>query len=253
MIHAYFRFYEELNDFLPLEKRKIEFEHIIKARSSVKDVIESIGVPHSEIDLILVNYNSVDFNYIVQDDDRISVYPVFESFDISEVTHLRPKPLRDPKYVLDVHLGKLARYLRMLGIDSVYENSFSKDEIINISLRQKRTILTRDRNLLKKNEITHGYWIRSEDPIEQTKEVIFRFHLESEIKEFSLCLECNYPLQPISKAEIINSLPPKVFNYHNEYYVCKSCGRNYWRGTHYEKMKKLLSRILPDKQYPRVS
>jgi len=249
MIRAYFRFYEELNDFLPFNNRKIEFEFIVKSRSSVKDVIESMGIPHSQVDLVLVNNNSVDFNYIVQNNDRISVYPVFESFDISEVTHLRPQPLRSPKYLLDVHLGKLARYLRMLGIDSVYENNFTKDEIVSISLEQNRTILSRDRHLLMRKEITHAYWIRSEYPVEQIKEVIHRFHLEHEIKEFSLCMECNYKLEPVKKAEVFDTLPPKVRDYHHEYYVCKFCGRIYWPGTHYVNMKKLLSQILPD-EYP---
>src|SRR3972149_748976 len=135
---AYFRFYEELNDFLPPEKRKIKFEHPFFCRASVKDIIESLGVPHTEIDLILVNGKSVDFSYIINDKDEISVYPVFESFDISEVQHLRAKPLREPKFVLDVHLGALAKYLRMTGFDTVYHNNFEDVEIIKVSLSQKR-------------------------------------------------------------------------------------------------------------------
>ena len=110
-----FRFYEELNDFLPEEKRKVRFAHQFIDRASVKDMIESLGVPHIEIDLILANGKSVEFSYIVEDKDDISVYPVFESMDITDVQHLRSKPLRDPKFIADVHLGSLVKYMRMLG------------------------------------------------------------------------------------------------------------------------------------------
>ncbi len=175
MLKVYLRFYEELNDFLPEKLRKIKFEKEFSGRQSVKDLIESTGVPHSEIDLILVNGISVDFNYLIKNDDEISVYPVFESFDISNITHLRSKLLRIPKFIADVHLGDLARYLRIIGIDTFYKNNISKNEIIKISLEEKRAILTKDRDLLKRNEITHGYWIRNSDTIEQVEEIIQRF------------------------------------------------------------------------------
>jgi len=243
MHKAYFRFYEELNDFLPIEKRKIEFEHKFIDRTSVKDMIESIGVPHIEIDLILVNGISVDFNYIVKDEDKISVYPVFESFDISEVTHLRSKPLREPKFIADVHLGNSARYLRMLGIDVHYQNKIEKEKIISISLNEKRAILTKDKNLLKRNEITHGYWIRNSNPVEQVKEVIERFHLQKEIKEFSRCLDCNSILEKIEKEKVEEKIPPKVKYFQNEFFICSRCKKIYWKGNHFERMKKLISQI----------
>ena len=160
---AYFRFYEELNDFLPAEKRKIKFEHSFVDRTTIKDMIESLGVPHIEIDLILVNGKSANFSYLVKDKDEISVYPVFESLDISDVQHLRPNPLREPKFVLDVHLGKLARYMRMFGFDTAYKNNFADDDLIKISLNEKRTILTKDKEILKRNDVTHGYWVRNEN------------------------------------------------------------------------------------------
>lgn len=240
---VFFRFYEELNDFLPEVKRKTRFEHTYLNRTSVKDMIESIGIPHTEIDLILVNGKSVGFNYIVQPNDEISIYPVFESFDISELQHLRALPLREPKFVLDVHLGTLARYLRMLGIDSTYKNDFTKDEMINISINQKRTILSKDRNILKRNEITHGYWIRNDDPVNQVKEVIERFHLQNFIKEFTRCLECNSLLTAVNKSEIEGELPPKVKERQNEFHRCTGCNKIYWKGSHYEKMKKLITEV----------
>jgi uncharacterized protein with PIN domain len=243
MHNVFLRFYEELNDFLPEEKKKIRFEHTYLHRTSVKDMIESVGVPHTEIDLILINGNSVGFNYIVQPNDDISVYPVFESFDISEVQHLRNQPLREPKFILDVHLGTLARYLRMLGIDSLYKNDFTKDEIVKISLENKRAILTKDRNLLKRNEITHGYWVRNDELVKQAKEVIERFDLVSSVKEVSRCMECNSILIPVDKKEIENVLPPKVKVQQNEFNRCPACNKIYWKGSHYERMKKLIAEI----------
>jgi uncharacterized protein len=238
---AYFRFYEELNDFLPVEKQKVKFEHSFLGRASVKDMIESIGIPHTEVDLILVNGSSVNFSYIIRDEDDISVYPVFESIDISNIQHLREKPLRESKFIADVHLGKLARYLRMLGIDTSYCNMILKKDIVKISLNEKRTILTKDRNLLKKNEITRRYWIRNGNPVEQVKEVIIRFDLKNQIKEFSRCLDCNQPLIKIDKSDIENELPPKVREYQQEFGRCTKCQHNFWKGTHYSKMKGIIN------------
>ena len=206
----YLRFYEELNDFFLKERKKKRFEHNYIDRTSVKDLIESLGVSHTEVDLILVNGNSVGFDYLINDGDDISVYPVFESLDITNVQHLRPAPLRSPKFIADVHLGALARYLRMMGFDVLYKNDFDDNEIVNLSLSERRAILTRDRGILKRKEVTHGYWIRSTKVKEQVIEVIKRFDLKNIIKEFSRCIECNSVLKPISKSEIIGDLPPRV-------------------------------------------
>ena len=183
MHKIHFRFYEELNDFLPEEKRKVCFAHNYIDRASVKDVIESLGIPHTEVDMILVNSNSVGFDYLINEGDDISVYPVFESLDISDVQHLRPKPLRNPKFIADVHLGKLTRYLRMIGFDVLYENNFEDDEIVKISLEEKRAILTKDLGILKRSEVTHGYWVRCSIVKEQVVEIVKRFDLKKLIKE----------------------------------------------------------------------
>lgn len=236
MHKIYLRFYEELNDFLLIEKRKRRFEHHFIDRTSVKDLIESLGIPHTEIDLILVNGKSVNFRYLINDGDDISVYPVFESFDITDVQHLRAKPLRKPKFVADVHLGRLTKYLRMMGLDVLYKNNFSDNEIVQLSLKERRAILTRDRGILKRNDVTHGYFVRSSKVEEQVKEILNRFHLQKEIKEFSRCIECNELLAPIKKELIINQLPRKVAQSQNEFYQCPSCKKNFWKGTHYQKM-----------------
>jgi uncharacterized protein with PIN domain len=230
------RFYEELNDFLPKDKKKKRFVHNFIDRTSVKDLIESLGVPHTEVDLILVNDISVGFEYIINDAEDISVYPVFESLDISDVQHLRSKPLRNPKFVADVHLGRLTKYLRMMGFDIYYKNDFSDEEIVKISLKERRAILTRDIGILKRTEVTHAYFIRTDKVEKQTEEVIRRFDLQNEIKEFSRCLECNELLKSIKKETIIEQLPPKVSQTHNEFYQCPSCKNIYWKGTHYQRM-----------------
>ncbi len=243
MHKVYLRFYEELNDFLPEEKRKKRFEHHYIDRTSVKDLIESLGIPHTEVDLILVKGNSVNFKYLINDGDDISVYPVFESFDISDLQHLRPKPLRKPKFVADVHLGRLTRYLRMMGLDVIYRNDFEDEEIVELSLKERRAILTKDKGILKRNDVIHGYWIRSTKVEEQVKEVLKRFDLQKEIKEFSRCIECNELLKPIKKETIINQLPPKVAQSQNEFMHCPSCNKIYWRGTHYQRMLTFIRRL----------
>ncbi|MFA3783631.1 Mut7-C RNAse domain-containing protein [Melioribacteraceae bacterium 4301-Me] len=240
---CWIRAYEELNDFLPTNKRKIKFQHIFSGKVSVKDMIESIGIPHTEVDMILVNGLSVEFNYIVQNGDQISVYPEFESFDISGVQKLRPKPLRKPKFVLDVHLGTLAVYLRMLGFDSVWQNYLTDEQIVAISKKEKRAILTRDLGLLKRKEVTRGYWVRNTDPIKQTVEIIQRFDLTKLIKEFSRCLECNGKLKKIAKRKVYHRLPEKVKQNQNSFFVCDNCSKIYWHGTHYDKMKELIRKI----------
>ncbi|HSW52088.1 MAG TPA: Mut7-C RNAse domain-containing protein, partial [Sulfuricaulis sp.] len=156
MSQVQLRFYEELNDFLPPERRKVSFTHELTRRTSIKDLIESFGVPHTEVEVILVNGRSVDFSHIVQPGDRISVYPMFESLDISPLLRLRDKPLREPRFVIDANLGQLARYLRLLGFDVLYRNSFTDREVARIAGEEGRIVLTRDRALLQHKIITHG-------------------------------------------------------------------------------------------------
>jgi len=243
MYKAYFRFYEELNDFLPPGKRKIKFEHQFVDKTTVKDMIESIGVPHVEIDLILVNGNSVDFNYHVVDRDSISVYPVFESLDITDLQHLRPKPLRIPKFILDVHLGKLAKLMRLFGFDSFYDNYYSDEKIVSIALEEKRAILTRDKGLLKRNEVDRGYWLRSTVPEEQLVEVIRRFDLLNEVNEFSRCIECNTILGKIEKNNVIDCIPEKAAKYYDDFTICRNCDKIFWPGCHHDKMKEKMEEL----------
>jgi uncharacterized protein with PIN domain len=244
MTCASFRFYEELNDFLPPARRKVEFEHCFERRASVKDVIESLGVPHPEVELILVNGEAVDFAYIVEDGDRISVYPVFETFNVSPLVRLREAPLRNPRFVIDCNLGRLARYLRLLGFDSCYDNAYTDDDIATISHQQQRTVLTRDRRLLHRKIITHGLFVRATDPREQVREVLRRLDLYDLSRPFSRCTRCNGLLETTAKAEIAEQLQPLTRRHYDDFLRCSECGQIYWQGSHHRRSRALVRAFL---------
>jgi uncharacterized protein len=233
------RFYEELNDFLPPQRRKVDIAHELTRRTSVKDLIESFGVPHTEVEIILVNGRAVDFSYIVQAGDRISVYPVFESLDITPLLRLREKPLRDPHFVIDANLGQLARYLRLLGFDAIYRNDYTDREVAQLASRDKRIVLTRDRALLQHKIITHGYFIRTVKPREQVREILARLDLYRALRPFTRCLRCNGELEEVEKQAVLEQLEPKTRLHYDRFRRCKSCGQIYWRGSHFDRMEKL--------------
>jgi uncharacterized protein with PIN domain len=243
MKQAYFRFYAELNDLIPAERRQVTCSHRFLTHASVKDVIESLGVPHTEIDLILANGESVDFSYMLQDGDYVSVFPVFESLDITPLMRVRPQPLREPRFVLDGHLGRLARYLRMLGFDTLYRNDYADEELARISSEERRILLTRDPGLLKRSVITHGYCIRESDPIRQLLRVLHRFNLFGAITPFVRCLRCNALLQPICKEDILDRLLPMTKEMYDEFQICPECNHIYWRGSHYRRMRQFIERL----------
>ena len=244
MGRATFRFYAELNDFLPPERRKRDIAYEFFGNPTVKDAIEALGVPHVEVDLVLVNGEPVDFSYHLQDGDRVAVYPVFESLDISGVSRLRPKPLREPKFVADVHLGKLVRILRLLGIDVVQPPDPADEELVRISWEEGRILLTRDRHLLKHGGLTHGYYVRSARAVEQAQEVLRRFDLWEEVKPFTRCPVCNGPLEPVRKEEVLDLIPPRTAAWLSEYTRCRGCGKLYWPGTHYGRLRETIERVL---------
>lgn len=236
----WFRFYAELNDFLPEKQRRILFAWQFIGTPSVKDAIEAAGVPHPEIDLILVNGKSVDFDQRVYGGEQVSVYPVFESFDITPLVRLRPAPLRQTKFIVDVNLGKLAAKLRLLGFDTLYRNDFIDSEIVEVSLREQRIILTRDKGLLKYRAATHGYWVRSDDPKRQLQEVVQRLQLKNGFHPFTRCSDCNALLQPVDKALVKARLPDDTWQSVEDFMLCTGCNKIYWRGSHYDRICKLI-------------
>lgn len=239
-----FRFYEELNDYLPEEMRKVWVECSIENEISVGDQIQSLGIPPDEIDLILVNQQSQGFDYLLQDGDRISVYPVFELFDLSEISQLREKPLRNPTFICDVHLGRLCKYLRMLGWDTKYSNHYTPEEMIAISLQEKRIILSRSVQLIRHKEVTHAYWIRSSDPLEQVKDLISKLNISNRADPLTRCLNCNDKLEPVEKQKILPRLEARTDRYYTEFFRCPTCDQIYWKGSHYENMLEFIRQHL---------
>lgn len=196
-----------------------------------------------EVELIVINGESVDFSRVVRDRDRIAVYPIFESIDITPELRVRPQALRDPKFVLDVHLGKLAAHLRMLGLDALYRACYTDPELVRISSAEHRVLLTRDRGLLKHSAVTHGYWLRETDSRRQAAEVVRRFDLAHYIRPFTRCMACNGSIEPVSKEQVRDLLPPRTAELHDEFRQCPQCGRVYWEGTHHERMRRWIGEL----------
>lgn len=244
MARADFRFHAELNFFLSPRQRQVSFSHSFKERASIKDMIEALGVPHPEVDVILVNSEAVDFSYIVKDGDRIDVYPISATTSITPLVSVRPQPLTVPRFVLDVHLGKLASSLRMLGFDTLYRNDYDDEELANISASQSRILLTRDKGLLMRSVVTYGYYVRKTNPDQQIIEVLQRFNLFKKVLPFQRCIRCNGLLRSVSKDSILEHIPQKTTLEIDEFHRCAECQQIYWRGSHYERMQQFVQGVL---------
>jgi uncharacterized protein len=244
MGRATVRFYAELNDLVLPERRFRDSEVEFAGSPAVKDVIESLGVPHGEIDLLLLNGRSAAFGDRLRDGDRVAVYPAFEAFDIADLTSVRAAPLREPRFVLDGHLGRLAAYLRMLGFDVLWQQQPTDADLARISADERRILLTRDLGLLKRTQVTHGLFVRATEPEEQLREIVERLHLQRLARPFTRCLRCNAPLEPVELAAIESELPPRVRERVREVRRCGGCGKLYWAGTHHDRMSALIARVL---------
>jgi uncharacterized protein len=244
MPQAIFRFYAELNDFLPAHLRQADFVHGWCELAAVKDVLEALGVPHPEIDVILVNGHSVGFDHVLHDGDRVSVYPVFEALDVTPLVRLRPRPLRVTRFALDVHLGRLAAYLRLLGFDTLWQRDWQDAALASCAHDEQRLLLTRDRGLLKRREVSRGYCLRSLRPREQLVEVVARFDLAGQAQPFTRCMLCNGMLAPIGSQAARGVVPPDVLDRFATLTRCQACGRIYWPGSHYARMRRLVEETL---------
>jgi len=244
MVNATFRFYEELNDFLAPARRRQAFSVPCAEAATTKHMIEALGVPHTEVELILVNGESADFGRILQDGDRVAVYPRFEAMDVTPLLRVRDYPLREPRFVADAHLGGLARMLRMLGFDTLYDNHFHDDTIVAICEQDGRIVLTRDRELLKRRAVTHGCYVHALKPEAQLKEIVERLDLARSARPFTLCLHCNVPLRPVDKASVVDRLPDRVRMHYDCFSICDMCGRVYWEGSHWLHMRQMLDGVL---------
>lgn len=237
MNQAVFQFYAELNDFLPANKRQYSFVYEFTGRVAIKDTIESLGIPHCEVSRILVNGEPVDFSYILQSGDECSVYPISLSNDRIQYPS---------RFVLDVHLGKLAGYLRMLGFDTLYRNDYEDEELARISSSEERILLSRDIGLLKRSLVTYGYFVRETNPNRQLIEVLRHFDFFKAISPYCRCLHCNGLLEPVAKEIIVDKLPIKTRQTYNEFRQCSSCGQIFWKGTHYQRMQQFIANVLQE-------
>jgi hypothetical protein len=230
-MEATFTFLDELNDFLPHQCRNAAFTLEFEPHQSLKHLIESLGVPHTEFGGVLVNGQEVDPANRLCEGDLVTVSPA-------------DTPLgSEPQFVLDNHLGQLATYLRMLGFDSLYRNDFHDDELALISTRDGRVLLTRDRRLLMRKVIALGYCPHQTDPRKQVVEVLRRFKLLAQVKPFQRCLRCNSPLQVVAKQDIIERLEPLTRQYFDEFHICPDCDQIYWKGSHYGHMLEMITEL----------
>ncbi|HET6485604.1 MAG TPA: Mut7-C RNAse domain-containing protein [Spirochaetia bacterium] len=262
MVSVTVRLYEELGGFLPESRRGTPFTVQCREGTTAKALVEDLGVPHTEVDLLLVNGESVGFGRVLEEMDRVSVYPVFEAWDISGVSKVRPVPLRETRFVLDVHLGKLARFLRMMGFDAAYGTASEDDDLVLQARREARILLSRDRGLLKRRAVTHGYLVRSTDPRRQLAEVLHRFDLARQLQVLSQgagipgqglhatgaarCAICNAPLVRVSADSVAREIPPQVATRYADFSRCPQCSRVFWRGTHWERMQMLAREALAE-------
>lgn len=244
MPHVFVRLYAELNDYLPPECRMKSFTLDVAHPGDVKTVLGLLHVPEDQVDLVLVNGESVDLSHTIVEGDRLSVYPVFETFDIASLGRIRARPLRETRFVLDTHLGKLASHLRMLGFDTLYRTDFQDGQLLEISNSEKRILLSRDRQLIASEQLSRGYRVHGTEPRLQLIEVVHRFDLFGSANPFTRCLRCNTPLLKVQKDDIVGQLPPKTKENFEEFETCPTCQRIYWKGSHYNRMREFVQRVL---------
>jgi len=244
MPEAQVRCYAELSDNLPARQRCTESSFSLEGETTVAELIAALEISSSDVDLILLNGHSVSLDAQVHAGDRVALYPVFESFDISSTQLIRSRPLRVPRFLLDVHLGKLAALLRMVGVDAAYQNHAQDEDLIRQSLSENRVLLSRDRALVTDHRLVRAHAIRSGVPEEQLVDVVGRFQLQELLEPFSRCLKCNSLLIAVPREEVFDFLPPRVRESQTVFHRCPSCLRVYWPGTHQDRMSTFIRRIL---------
>jgi uncharacterized protein len=236
VITAHIRVYAELNDFLSSKQRQTQFVREIRFPTSVKDLLEGAGIPHPEIALILVDDERRSFDYLVDRDCRVAAYPRFHTLSTRETGTLQPKVPPVPGFVLDVHLGRLARYLRLLGFDTLYDNAADDNTLVDRSCDGERILLTRDRGLLMRREVVHGYYVRENEPRKQLAETVRRFKLAAVAQPFTRCMNCNGRLSDVEKVDVEQDLEPGTRRHFDRFWRCQECGNIYWEGSHFERL-----------------
>jgi uncharacterized protein len=235
------RFHGDLNVFLRSKAGDAVIERRLAEKTSIKDVIESCGVPHPEVDLILVDEQTVGFDHTLASDTKVEVFPV--QHRDTDCTKKRLQMIGITRFVSDGHLGRLTRNLRLFGFDVAYRQNADDRQLLEVMTRENRALLTRDRRLLMHGIVQHGYCPRSQNADEQTIEVVRRFNLSELIAPFTRCLQCNAPLEEATKADVIDKLEPLTKIYYDQFRRCPDCKQIYWSGSHFPKLQKRIEEI----------
>lgn len=242
MAEVIFRFYGDLNDFLPPHRRQQDFACPFSGPQSVKHLIEALGVPHPEVAAVLIDGRPAGFEAMPRDGQRVAVYPDFRAL-APDFPPLRP-PLPDPPaFLADNHLGRLARWLRLLGFDTAWDPALDDERLAERAADENRVLLTRDRGLLKRRLVVWGYCPRTTDPRAQLHDVVRRYDLAGRGAPWTRCLRCNGLLRPVDKAAVLDQLEPKTKLYYDAFQQCGDCGQVYWRGSHFDKLVELVKGV----------
>jgi uncharacterized protein with PIN domain/sulfur carrier protein ThiS len=231
---ATFRFDDGLAAFLAKDFRGRSFSYTCARAATLKNAIEALGIPHTEVGGVVVNGEPATLQRIVRENDVIEVHPP----GIEKVGSV-------PIFLADAHLGGLARFLRMLGFDTVHRNALDDAEIRRLASDENRIVLTRDRELLKCREIRRGCYVRALKPENQLQEVAERYGLGPLARPFTLCLHCNLVLEAIDKRAVAHRVPENVLSVHQTFSYCRGCDHVYWPGSHYERMRAALTPLFP--------
>jgi uncharacterized protein with PIN domain len=242
-MHVELRFYAQLNFFIAHAKQQKTFTLELFHPASIKDLIESQGVPHTEIGFLLANGQSVGFDYLLADSDRISVFPDFHTLPVSEISKMNHGFPGEPKFILDGHLGKLASYLRLLGFDTLYPNQADDEELARLAASDRRILLSRDRGLLKRKSVIFGGYVRNTDPQKQIAEVFHRYNLADYLHPFTRCAICNGILIEVLKSSVQADLPQHTRDSIERVWQCVICKKMYWRGSHMAGIERLFTEI----------
>lgn len=239
---ANFEFFGSCLDFV----NNTIFNYEFNDNPSVKDAIEAIGIPHVEIGMIMINGVSKSFEYHIEEKDKIQVYPhnFFKTKTSNNINLLPFKP-KKLSFLLDVHLGTLARYLRMAGFDTLYQSKDYGDAFLaEVASTDNHIMLSRDIGLLKRSKLNYGHWVRNTNPKEQFKEIVQLYNLQNIFKPMSRCIKCNEPITLVKKEKIESIVPSKVYQWKEKFFQCSGCEKVYWEGSHHKNMMELLEEIL---------
>ena len=242
-MHIIINFHEQLNFFLKRGHKGRGIEYPLTRRASVKDIIESFGVPHTETGCILFNNTPVDFSFIPASCGTLQVDAIPTPFKLRQPSLLRPEPADNIKFIADVNVIKLGKLLILLGFDVVFSPSWSDGKIADMADKTGRIVLTRDTGLLKRSKIVFARRIRADLPYDQLVETILFFGLTPFISFFSRCTKCNKKLKPVSKREVLDLLEPKTKLYFNSFFQCPECKKVFWQGSHYDNILKKIASL----------